>query len=253
MRSPEDSTRSDDGVTPFTTAPISQMTHAGGLFTLEPQLALVEVAARVPTTNGGFKVRLPSAGVSASYAIDERFSVFTSLYGSTGFSGTFITPDLRGSMRTTLAVGNLGASACFVGCEKEASFRAAASLSLLGMMLRARLASGVAANRPIAADHPLFNFSAFAAALALQAEWRVWDYLSLVPYATVWRLLSVDAGLGADQLRYDPPGRFRASPGLDLWIYIIPESTSHLSAGALVALTEDSPVTIFSLGYAFAL
>lgn len=246
---PEDGTRSDGGATPFSGAPLSNMVFPRGRLSLEPKIILLEIASTVPQVPDALKLRLPAAGLSVTYGITERVAAFAALYG-TRLEQSFETSALDGNLGLGVIVGAAGGAFNVLGAEKGDDFRLTGAIGLLGFRVDGDLSQGRSSGAPIL-DGSLFRFGALAVFSALQCEWRFSRYLSVVPFATGWRLVNSSLHLGRDRSDSIPLRLWHFSPGLDLWLYVFPESPSHFSLGVLFALTADAPTSTLTLGYTF--
>lgn len=248
-RKPVEETRSESGATPFTSAPLPSMAFHGQRLTIKPELMLIEISAKISDTDDDLKIRLPAVGVTGVYNFNDRFSVFALAY-ATKLGGDFDAAVLKGNLSLGLGVGVLGGAANIIGPDRDDPLRLVASLALMTFTMSGVLTEGESFGTKFT-DEPLFRFQAFAAVSALQLEWRFWRYLSAVPFVTGWRLLALRLKAGQANASFEPSTQWHFSPGLDVWLYVFPESPSHFSLGALVALSDDSPVTTFSLAYTF--
>ena len=266
---PEEGTYTERGATPTAGAPLPTMTLSEGRFTLQPQLAVLEITVTVPGTDEVIRHRVPAIGVTAMYHVSDRVAVFGGAYGTGTPGQSFETNVLSGDLRLVQVVGGLGVAADLLGLTMDllgvststgaaggpaGDFRVCGAVALLGYTLHAKLLGGTAGGARLARqrkldEQELFQFSAFGAAAAIQAEWRPWRYVSVVPYALGWRLLAVRLRTGRDDHTAEPATKWHVTPGVDLWIYPFDGSDSHISAGALFAVTADRVATTYTLGY----
>ncbi|OGQ90321.1 MAG: hypothetical protein A2289_12165 [Deltaproteobacteria bacterium RIFOXYA12_FULL_58_15] len=238
---------SDAAASPKAQAPIGDMTFSKGRWTLTPALGLVQINTTTgPETDA---VRLPAVGFGATYTFDERWAAFASAYG-TRLNADVDGNRLSGELTLGLGLGAFGAAFNIYGCNQQDAFRAVAAAGVMLGRLTADLSVGRTGGA-LRSTTQLYRLNMAAAIAAVQAEWRPWSYLSLVPHVSGWRLLAVKQTVGDSERDFPVSNRWRGSTGLDVWIYPIPATDSHLSLGMILALGGDKPISTFMLSWTF--
>jgi hypothetical protein len=171
--------------------------------------------------------------VSGIYQIDPRFFV-------TGL-GIFAKGEVD-RLSASLYGGFVAGGARLVG-SKEDVFILSAALGLGGLGSSIQLGDRL---REI-------NVKGLGAVLLLQAEIAPIPWVSIVPHAEVYRLMTVSVDRGGVRATSPDLKMTWFVPGLDVWIYTDPkERRSHFGLGGSASVGQDTKTEIFQISYTFA-
>lgn len=240
--------KSDGATSPRATAPVSDLDFAGGAWTITPAAGALEV--NVTSGDGETtQVFMPAGSLEGTLDVTDRLRVYAGVYG-TRYGRDVRGRTMQGELTLGIVAGNAGLAVALAG-GRDAAFKLAAAGGFMAQRLTGDLSNGTLFGNHVD-QATLFRTTMTGATLALQAEWRLARFVSLAPHLTGWRLLTVDQRVGQQERRVDVRGRWHGSAGLDVWIYLVPSSSSHLSLAALLAVGGDAPVTSYILSYTVA-